>query len=96
MRTASFLAFLLGIALIFVGNSANLNTTPEAHQAVGLFLVCPGFLLMFFGAIIWVRLTILRWLIMFVARSWYQGKDQHYGRRGDRPHSLCTRNKAEA
>jgi hypothetical protein len=84
MRVAAFIGFLIGIGLIVLTHSFSFpNGTPEAGL-VAVFFMTPGVLLIFVCPIIWVRLTVLGWVIRFAAFNWQTGKDQ-YLRRGDRP-----------
>lgn len=75
---------LVGIGLICL---ASYMTTPhemyQQHQAIGVFVWFPGFMLTFISAIIWVYLTLLGWVIRFAAFNWQTGKDQYLLR--DRP-----------
>jgi hypothetical protein len=91
MPLAAFIVAVIGIGLLCLGNSVGQDTF-EHHQAAGLFLVFPGFMLLFFGAIIWVRLTILGWIIRFAAHNWQAGKAQYIQGCYGRPRtSKCTR-----
>ena len=79
MRVAAFVGALIGIGLIILASSlSDPHQTLEQHQAVGTFLMLPGFLLMFVCSILWLRLTILAWTVRFVAHNWYRGRDEYY------------------
>jgi hypothetical protein len=78
MRTAAFIAMLIGIGLMILAAS---NGGPQcasdtcAGVVVGWLL---GLGLFWISALMWIRLTILGWLIRFGARNWYQGRDQYF------------------
>ena len=75
MRVAAFVGVLIGIGLLVL---ASFMTTPhetyEQHQAIGVFVWFPGFMITFICAAIWVRLTGLGWVIRFAALNWQTGR----------------------
>lgn len=78
MRTAAFIAMLLGIGLMILAASNGGPQCAEETYAGVVIGWLAGMGLFWIAAIIWLRLTILGWLIRFGARNWYQGRDQYF------------------
>lgn len=78
MRTA-FIGMLLGIGLMFLAASSGGPQCYPVESCPGLYvLMMFSMELLILSTIVWVRLTILAWIIHFGARQWYTGKGQHY------------------
>jgi hypothetical protein len=61
MRVAGFVGILIGIGLLVLASfMTTSHETYEQHQAIGVFVWFPGFMLIFICAAIWVSSDITR------------------------------------
>lgn len=75
MRLSAFILFLLGVGLITFGAWV-LQTptlTPQESRSVMIVFFGSGYLLAYVGLWVWIRLTILGWLIRFASHNWHEG-----------------------